>query len=101
MSSSGVWTFSDGERDVRGSADTLEFQGGNHAPRFLGLGDELSLQEGQTVTFTVAATDELITRVRRALSDAVGVFCGAISDRAEHRTLFELLDDYYPAPNAA
>ncbi len=42
------------------------------------------------VTFTIAATNDLITRLRRALRTAVDVFSGADLDPVEHGALFEL-----------
>jgi exodeoxyribonuclease V beta subunit len=46
------------------------------------------------VTFTNAATDELITRIRTMLSDAVGVFSGAITDENAYAPLFALRRRY-------
>lgn len=49
------------------------------------------------VTFTNAATDELITRVRTMLRDAIDVFSGAAQERTDARApLFALLDSYGP-----
>lgn len=44
------------------------------------------------VTFTVAATDELITRMRETLRKAVAVFSGSETERSTNPGLFELYD---------
>src|SRR3954469_17428390 len=46
------------------------------------------------VTFTKAATDELITRVRAMLREALDVFSGVAARSAENESLFKLLERY-------
>ena len=57
-------------------------------PRVRGIGSIL------VVTFTTAATDELITRIRAALRDAIAVFTGVVTEREGRDALFALFDRY-------
>jgi exodeoxyribonuclease V beta subunit len=59
-------------------------------------GRERTIGSILVVTFTNAATDELITRIRSILADAVGVFSGSITYEDRYAPLFALRDRYGP-----